>query len=444
MKDATGSSDLTDLAKALASSDVGRSVAAAYRAFEGGAKPVDIIRVAARVAAGHDDPTSAAAPRGLAMLGAAANLRSVLQPRFHPLPILQALAYLASEKRTPSEATPPFIVSGEITHLGRSFLFAVREGDLREAESIFLGIVDEGSERKMAGDMLFRAAIEDMGEGGRKLFIAVKSWELARALEFKEVRRILRPAVRFLVRGPRDRSRFEAILGILGKEWVDLEALASGGRSLDDAGRGKVRAALTSASDAECVASTLRLLNEGYAATSVAEAFIIEAARRIVAASGYDAEVARGLLFAHAARFVLTFSRTSERLYVLFQAALRLRSPEPVQLPDAPLKVADEGEELCHLAAEFDARKPRDAAVRARAYVAHGYSGPRLLEVLANYACRDAPLTNAGINVFLADACASEFLVTKAPEVPMALAKMIAASPKDQAAYSSWLKLLGP
>jgi hypothetical protein len=93
---------------------------------------------------------------------------------------------------------------------------------------------------------------------------------------------------------------------------------------------------------------------------------------------------------------------------------------------------------LCRLAGEFDARKPAEAAARTRAYLAHGYSTPRLLEVLANYASRDSAAANGGINLILADACATEFLVSKAPEIPMALAKMIAASPKDQAAFAAW------
>src|SRR5256885_15800827 len=55
----------------------------------------------------------------------------------------------------------------------------------------------------------------------------------------------------------------------------------------------------------------------------------VEAAKRVVAAKGYDLDSARAFMFTHAAEFVLRFSRTSERLYALFQAALRVRSPEP-------------------------------------------------------------------------------------------------------------------
>src|SRR5256885_11292651 len=280
----------------------------------------------------------------------------------------------------------PLIVSGEVAHLGRSFLFAVRSGDVAEAESIFLGMVDEGWERKMAGDMLFRAALEDMGDGGRKLFLAVKSWQLARSLGFKEARTVLRPAVDYLVNGPRDRTAYESILRVLGQEWVGFDVLASGGRPLDDEGRAKVLAVTAAASESACIEAILALLREGYAATSVAEGLAVDGARRIVASPGYDTESARRLLFAHASRFVLSFSRTSERLYALFQAALRLRSPELSAPLAPPAAAASEGEELCHLAGEFDARKPREAAARVRAYLARGYSTPAILDLPVNHA----------------------------------------------------------
>src|SRR2546427_303228 len=328
------------------------AVDASVKAFRANAPPLEVIRAAARGVATHYDRASRAAPRSLAILGAAANLISVMQPRFHALPVLQVVSYVASEKKASTPAKPPLVVSGEVTHLGRSFLFAVRAGDVVEAESIFLGI--------------------------------------------------------------------------------------------DDEARAKVLAVTSVASESACIEAILALLREGYAATSIAEGLAVDAARRIVASPGYDAEAARRLLFAHASRFVLAFSRTNERLYALFQAGLRLRSPEPSAPLAPPASAASEGEELCHLAGEFDTRKPREAAARVRAYVARGYSTSRMLDVLANYACRDAARANDGFNVLLADACTAEFLAVKAPAVPMALAKMIAASPKDQVAYESWAPLFSP
>src|SRR5947199_249039 len=158
------------------------AVEAAIKAFRAKAPPLELVRAAARGVALHYDRASGVAPRSLAILGAAANLTTVMEPRDQILPVLQAIAYATSEKKPAAPAKPPLIVSGEVTHLGRSFLFAVRAGDVAEAESSFLGMVDEGWERKMAGAMVFRAALEDMGEGGRKLFLSVKSWQLARSL----------------------------------------------------------------------------------------------------------------------------------------------------------------------------------------------------------------------------------------------------------------------
>jgi len=385
------------------------AVDAAIKAFRAKAPPLELARAAARGVALHYDRASGVAPRSLAILGAASNLTSVMEPRFQVLPVLQSIAYAASEKKPAAPAKPPLIVSGEVTHLGRSFLFAVRAGDVAEAESIFLGMVDEGWERKMAGDMLFRAALEDMGEGGRKLFLAVKSWQLARSLGFKGARVILRPAVDYLAKGPRDRTAYETILAILGKEWVDLEALASGGRPLDEPGRIRMQRIGSAPTDAACVDATLSLLRDGYAASGVAEALVVEAARKLLTAKGYDTEAARRLLFAHASRFVLNFSRTGERLYALFQAALRVRSPEPA------------------LKADVD---PGTAMGK--------------LDVIANLACRDSPTANEGYNLLLADACITEYEATKAAAIVLALARMIESSPKDQAAYKSWAPLFGP
>src|SRR5438093_943753 len=305
------------------------AVEAAIKAFRAKAPPLELVRAAARGVALHYDRAAGVAPQSLAILGAAANLTTMMEPSYQVLPILQAIASAASEKKPAAPAKPPLIVSGEVTHLGRSFLFAVRAGDVAEAESIFLGMVDEDWERKMAGDMLFRAALEDMGEGGRKLFLSVKTWQLARSLGFKGARTILRPAVDYLVKGPRDRTAFDTILAVLGKEWVDLEALSSGGRPLDQPGRKRMHLIVSAPSDAACIDAILALLRAGYAASVLPEGLVVAAARRLLTAKGYDTEAARRLLFAHASRFVLNFSRTGERLYVLFQAALRGRPPGP-------------------------------------------------------------------------------------------------------------------
>lgn len=435
---------LADVAASVGASHADRAVDGAMRALQAGTAPAEVLRAAARGAALHFDPTLRRPPMGLVALAASANLQTVLQKRFHPLPLLQAVTLAASEKKSPRPARPPALVSGEITHLGRSFLLAARDGDLPEAEAVFLGIVDERAERRMAGEMLFRAAAEDLGHGGLKLVVAVKLWQLARALRFRDARTILRPAVQFLVAGERDASAYRDVMTVLGKEWVDLEGLARGGRPLDDVGREMAAVALASPDVSACTGATLALLREGYAATSIAEAFAVEAARRVVVAHGDRREAAHAFLFAHAARFVLTFTRSPETLYALFQVAVRIRSPRPqVHFPPSEV-AAGEGEELCHLAGELEAHKPDAAAYRTWSYVNRGFSSARLLDVLANYASRDSALVTEGLNLVLADACAAEVLATKAAEPAMALARTIAASPADWTAYRSWEPLLAP
>src|SRR2546430_9256375 len=61
----------------------------------------------------------------------------------------------------------------------------------------------------------------------------------------------------------------------------------------------------------------------------------------------------------------------------------------------------------------FDARRPEEAVARVRSYLHRGYSSSRLLDVLANYACRDSAVANGGINLILADVGATEFLASK-------------------------------
>src|SRR5712692_3669894 len=92
------SSLLTEVQTAVAASR-SDAVDAAVKAFRADAPALEVIRAAARGVASHYDPTSGVAPRSLAILGAAANLTAVMQPRFRALPVLQSIAYAAAEKK---------------------------------------------------------------------------------------------------------------------------------------------------------------------------------------------------------------------------------------------------------------------------------------------------------------------------------------------------------
>ncbi len=92
------SSLLTEVETAVGASRP-EAVDAAIKAFRAKAPPLELARAAARGVATHYDPASGVAPRSLAILGAASNLTSVMEPRFQVLPVLQAIAYAASERR---------------------------------------------------------------------------------------------------------------------------------------------------------------------------------------------------------------------------------------------------------------------------------------------------------------------------------------------------------
>ncbi len=442
MPSSLSASSVADLELGLASSHPDRAAASALAALREGVAPLEVVRAAAISVAGRYDPVSGLPPHGLASLAAAADLREAMDARDVPLAVLQAVSLAASEKKLASSQPPLAAVSGEVTHLGRSAILASRVGAAADAEPLFLGIVEEGWERRMAGDILFRAALEDTGDGGHKLLMAVKAWQLARSLGFRDARLVLRPSVQYLLRGERDRRLYDATLAVLGREWVDLDSLVMGGRSLDEDGRMRLAASVAASTDEACVSSLLTLLRDGYAVSAVADGVGIEATRRLLAAEGYHIELVHVLLFARAARFTLDFSRTSERLYALFEAALRTRSPAPhlasVSIPDAQ----DEGPARVRIADDLHNRRSREAAAGVRAYLGRGYPAAPLASTLVRFAALDSSLANGGHNLLLAEACVAEYAATKAPEFLMALAKSVAASPNDQTASNAWVSAL--
>ena len=437
-------SPLAELELALSASHPDRAAAAALHAIRGGLPPLDVLGAAARTVAPRYDPASGLPPHGLAALSAAAELRAALAPRDAILAVLQAVVLAASEKKVAVPQPPGPVVSGEISHLGRSAVLAARAGAAADAESLFLGIVKEGSERRMAGDVLFRAALEDTGDAGHKLMMSVKAWQLARARAFRDARVVLRPAVQYLLRGEHDRRLHAATLSVLGREGADLERLGSGGRPLDEDGRVRLATLLAASTDEACVVGLLALLREGYAAGPIAEGIGVEGAKRLLAAEGYHIELVHVVLFVRAARFVLEFSRTSDRLPALFEAALRVRSPAP-HLPSVSVtEAADEAAARERIAEELRGRRSREAAACVRAYLIRGHAPTPLAALLARSAALDSSLANGGHNLLLAEACLAEHAATRAPEFLMALAKSVAASPKDLTASNAWAKSVGP
>ena len=442
MPDPPQASPLAELELALIASHPDRAANAALRAFRERIPALEVIRAATGSFASRYDPASGLPPHGLAALSAAAVLRDWMDPRDAPLAVLQAVALAASEKKLASPQPPGLTVSGEVTHVGRSALLAARAGAAAEAEPLFLGILEEGWERRMAGDLLFRAALEDSGEAGHKLLVSVKAWQLARVLGFRDARTILRPSVQYLLRGERQRRLYETTVALLGKAGVDLAALSPDGRPLDDDGRVRLATFLAGPTDEACVQGLIGLLGDGYAAQSLAFAVSVEAAKRLLAAEGYHIELVHVLLFTRAARFVLEFSGSDERLYALFEAALRVRSPAPHLPSVAVAEAPDDTAALRRIGEDLRNRRSREAAACVRNYLARGYPASPLGSLLARSASLDSSLANQGHNLILAEACLSEYDATRAPEFLMALAKSVAASPKDLKASAAWAAAL--
>jgi hypothetical protein len=443
MPESPQASPLAELELGLASSRADRAADAALQAVRRTIDPLDVLRTAALVAASRYDPASGLAPHALATLASVAGLRGSMDPRHYPLAVLQAVVLVAAEKKLPMPQRPPAVLSGEVTHLGRSALLAFRAGSMSEAESIFLGMLDEGWERRMAGEILFRASLEDLGEGGHKLLASVAMWQLARALGFRDARTVLRPAVQYLVTGEPAKRAHATMMAVLGKEWADLDTLLSGGKPLDEPARGRLATALATPVEEACAASILELLHDGYAASSLAEGVGVEASKRLLAAEGYHPELVHALLCARASRFVLEFSRSGERVYALFEAALRVRSPAP-HLPSVAVPEAlGEDDALKQVVENLATRRPREAAAHVRVFLARGHAAKRLVAAIAYHASLDSSLANQGHNLQLADACTAEYAATKAPEFLMALAKSVASSPKDVTASTAWAAILG-
>ena len=434
-------SPLAELEPALASSHADRACDAALRAMEGGAPALEVVRAAARTAALLYDPASGHPPHGLAALSAAASIAAWMEPRDAPLAVLQAVALSASEKKLASPQPPLPVLAGEVNHLGQSALLSARSG-APDAETLFLSVVEEGWERRMAADVLFHASLEDVGEGAHKLPMSVKAWQLARALGFRDARAVVRPAVEYLLHGEHNRELYESSLAVLGREGLDLEVLSAGSRALDEDGRTRLGTLLAAASEEDCVTGLLALLREGYAPTALAQVICIEAAKRLLAAEGYHLELIHGLLFTRAARFVLGFSGTADRLVALFEAALRMRSPAPHLLSVSVVAEKDEVAARQGIAEDLRSRRPREAAARVRGYLARGSPAGPVASLLARASSLDSSLANGGHNLLLAEACLSGYAATKAPEFLMALAKSVAASPKDLAASNAWADAL--
>ena len=362
------------LADAVRSKDPDAALRAGLAAVDAKAPALEIARAAAVPWAESVDVSAGTPLRGLVGLSSGLRLSRHLAPRLQALPVLRGLSLAATDpKLPPSERRRRVKVAGEISHLTRSFEYAVRTGAFSDAVSIFSGLLTEGKERVMAGDTLFRVAAEDMVNGGQKLVYAVKAWQLASTLGWRAGDAIMGPAVTRVATGIQDPSAYKTLMAVWGREKVDIAAIGGNAGGAVGPEREAILIALRSPSAEECAKGVILALKRGVGLDALAHVVVREAALRVAAAGTYDLPALGGLVYADTARWVLKFSKTETRVLPVLQACLVLRS-----------------------------QAPRPTEVRAPPM------GARDIETLVYQVCREGPSGNLDPNLTLADAAVEE------------------------------------
>jgi len=428
---------LASVSEAVASGGPMDAVDAGSIALDAGAKLPDVVRAAVLAYGESVDFATGFVPHGMLAMAAAVRVATHVQPRFAPLPALQAMSLLARDAKRSGPRPPSRVITGEITHLARSFEEAVRARNAGDAAAVFSGFLADGEEKKMAGDALFRVAAEDASEGGHKLLVPVKAWQLAAYVGWKHARPVIVPAVAYVADGEPDVATHESLLRAWGKAQVDSEGLSRNAQPLGHHAT-DVSGALAAPTAEECARALIDVLKAGVAVDALAEGLVIEAGRRVLAARHFDFPAVHDVLFADAARFVATFSRTSSRVFPVLIAGLRIRGKAVSEEAPPVVPLAGEGEVLCAVSGDIDHGGAEMAAARVGAYTAHGFAGPRLVELLCHHAARETPIVDQGHSLALADAVSENFLRSRDPRRAVlveALAKALATAPHDRTAW---------
>ena len=403
----------TDLADAIGSEDPDNALRAGLAAVDAKVAPIEIARAAALAYGESVDVAKGSPLPGFVGLTSSIRLSRHLAPGLQPLPVVRGLTLAAMDPKLPhSERRKRLKVSGEISHLTRSFEYAVRTGAFADAVSIFSGLLTEGKERVMAGDILFRVAAEDMVNGGQKLVYSVKAWQLASALRWRAGDVVMGPVIARVATGIQDPAPYKVLMAVWGREKVDIAAMGGNAGAAEGAERDAILKALRSASPEECAKDVIFSLKRGVALDALAQVAVREAALRVSAAAGaYDVGAIGGLVYADAARWVLRFSKTETRVLPLLQACLVLRSqaPKPAEVRAPPMGVRD-------------------------------------IETLVYQVCKGRPDGNLGPNLILADAAVDEAsaYTSGVKEGLGALARAIAQTPRDDTAWPALEKRFPP
>ena len=345
--------DVPGVEDALATGDPRRCARAIAEILRSGADRREVARTAGLAAARHFD-VGLPPPHALLALSAALDLAPASEPP--ELPIVQACALAASEWRPGTLSATAQTVSGDELHLGLSFRSAVRAMDSHEADGIFSGLLREGEERRLAGDVLFEVCEADVAGQGHKLTLAVGAWRLARALGWSRGPVLLRPVVHLAAGATQDLAEFAAVLREVGRARMDFDLAARNVAPIDAVAQNTFDIALRVGPD-RLVADVIHGLKRGRSGAGYADLLAATASQQLI---GNPAAL-EPALFCLAARFVLGFSRTPTHLQALLLAARIVAQVVEGSVP-APARIADADGGLRDLAEAIRGGDGRGAA----------------------------------------------------------------------------------
>lgn len=387
--------------------------------LRGGAERRDVARTAALAASRH---FSLKMPPPHALLALSASLDLAVTSDPPELPLIQACALAASEFQPNPLVPAKHAVTGDELHLGRSFVATVRERDVLEADAIFSGLLREGKERRLAGDVLFEVCEQDMAGEGHKLTFAVGAWRLARSLDWLSGTDVLRPAVHLAAGSTQDLAEYGAMMREVGRSRLDLELAARNVAPIDAVARNGYTIAL-GVSQERLVQEVINELKRGRAPVAYADVIAVTAMEHLIR-NPAALEIA---LHALAVRFVLGFSRTATHVLGLLQAARsvgRFSRPEAVN----PARIVDEAAALDDLELAIE---KADSNTAARLALGLADAGEPVRRLLTRLAVREDPQVDAGHRILFAAGALELAPVAPGPAYA-SLAALLARTPKSR------------
>ena len=355
-------------------------------------------------------------------LAAAAGLSPFLK-RDTIFPLAQAVWYIAKAPKREAHQEFESRVVGEEIHLSNSLVVAIRAGNVREATSLFNGLLSERKERGMVGDMFLQAAGEDTVHIGHKLNVAALGWILARQVGWKGSPLTLWPAIHYVASAPKDSAPFQRTALALGRARIDLAASRKNtGQVSGDVAA--LREGLVSGDADAAVEGAITALRSGTAGDVLVDEASAHLSRAIVSESTDAAW--HVLAFAHAARFSLSVSTSSHRLLAGLQAVL-LAAGVPSASPTVPepSKVEDLDAALNEMSLAVELGDGPEAIALMRGFLAAGGDGDALVSAIVHEAAKEDADATGGHSLVFAHAATQEYRHSASPDRWIHLAALL-------------------